>query len=93
LIELSLSQANPERNDEFVMEEASFNDTIGEIKDVVDSSYPYNQHVITVISINMYAAIGDYRRDVLMESAAINMKYKTVNKKIKPATIPLPEDS
>jgi hypothetical protein len=28
-----------------------------------------------------------------MESATINTKYKTVDKKIKPAAIPLPEDS
>jgi hypothetical protein len=39
-----------------VMEEASFNDTIGEIKDVLDSGYPLHHRVISVNSINMYAA-------------------------------------
>jgi hypothetical protein len=55
--------------DEFVthiIEEASSTDTIGEIEDVVDSSYPHNQRVITINTINMYVAIDDYRRDVLM---------------------------
>jgi hypothetical protein len=35
--------------DEFVthiMQEASFNDTIGKIEDAVDSSYPHNERVI-----------------------------------------------
>jgi hypothetical protein len=41
----------------------------------------------------MYAAIDDYCRGILMESAAINTKYKMVDKKIKPVAIPLSEDS
>jgi hypothetical protein len=76
----------------YIMEETSFNDTIDEIEDVVDSSYPHNQRVITVNSINMYAAIDNYRRDILKELAIVNTKYKTIDKKIKPVTILLPED-
>jgi hypothetical protein len=82
--------------DEFVtliMEEASFNDTISEIEAVVDSNYPYNPRVITVNSINMYAAIDNFPREVCKESTVVNTKYKTVDKKIKLVAIPLREDS
>ena len=40
-----------------VLEEASFNDTIGEIEEVVDLRYPHDQHAISVNSIDMYAII------------------------------------
>ena len=76
-----------------ILEEASFNDTIGEIEEVVDLSYPHDQRVISVNSVNMYAIIDEYRRGILMEEAEVNTKYKTVDKKIKPVAVPLPEDS
>ena len=34
-----------------------------------------------------------YRRGILMEEAEVNTKYKTVDKKIKPVAVLLPEDS
>ena len=83
-------------DDEFVthvMEADSFNDTIKEVEAVVDLGCLHGQRMIAVNSIDMYAAIDDYRRDISTESAAVNMKYKTVDKKVKPVAIPLPEDS
>ena len=76
-----------------IMEEASFNDTIGEIKDVVDLSYLHDQRVISVTSVDMYSIIDEYHRGILMKEAEVNTKYKTVDKKIKPNAVPLPEDT
>ena len=84
------------KEEEFVshiLEEASFNDTIGEIEEVVDLSYPHDQCVISVNSINMYIIINEYHRGILMEEAEVNTKYKMVDKKIKPIAVPLLEDS
>jgi hypothetical protein len=71
------------------MEEASFNDTIGEIEEVVDLSYPNDRRVISVYSINMYVVIDEYHRGNLMELVKVNTKYKTVDRKIKPVAVPL----
>jgi hypothetical protein len=49
--------------------------------------------MIAVNSIDMYVVMDDYRRDIPMETAAFNTKYKTADKKIKPVAILLPEDS
>ena len=49
-----------EDNISWVKEEASFNDTIGEIEGIVDLS-PYEQHMIPVNSINMYTTIDECR--------------------------------
>ena len=72
-----------------ILEEASFNDTIGKIEEVVDLSDLHDQHEIPVNSVNMYAILDEYHRRILMEEAEFN----TVDKKIKPVAIPLPEDS
>jgi hypothetical protein len=82
--------------DEFVthvMEVDSFNDTIKEVEAVVDLDCPHDQLMIAVNSVDMYTAIDEYRRGISMELATVNTKYKTVDKKIKPVAIPLPEDS
>jgi hypothetical protein len=95
-LEKMLKEENIIEEDEFLthtLEVASFNDTIGEIKDVVDLSYPHNQHVISVNSINMYAVIDEYHPCNLRELAGVETKYKTVDKNIKPVAIPLPEES
>ena len=47
-----------EDNISWVMEEASFNDTIGEIESIMDLS-PHEQHKIQVNSINMYTVINE----------------------------------
>ena len=91
-----LKEENIIEEEEFVthiLEEASFNDTIGEIEEVVDLSYLHEQHEISVNSVNMYAIIDEYHRGILMEEAKVNTKYKTVDKNIKPVAVPLPEDS
>ena len=74
-----------EDNISWVMEEASFNDTIGEIESIVDLS-PHEQHTIQV-------TIDECRRGVMEELVKVNTKYKSVDKKFKPVVIPLPEDS
>jgi hypothetical protein len=82
--------------DEFLthtLEEASFNDNIRELEDVAHLSYPHDQFVISVNSINMDAVINEYHRGNLMELAGVNTKYKMVDKKIKPVAIPLLEES
>ena len=76
----------------WVMEEASFNDTIGEMENVVDLS-PHSQRSIQINSINMYVAIDEYSRSIMAEKVEVNTKYKTVDKKVKLVAIPLPEDS
>jgi hypothetical protein len=76
-LEKTLREENIIEEDEFLthtMEEASFNDTIGEIEDVVDLSCPHDQRVISVNSINMYVVIDEYHRDNLMKLAGVNTK-------------------
>ena len=58
-----LKEQNIIEEEEFVthiLEEASFNDTIGEIEEVVDLSYLHEQHEISVNFVNMYAIIDEY---------------------------------
>ena len=62
------------------------------MKNVVDLS-ARNQQIIQINSIEMYIAIDEYRRTVMAEKVEVNMKYKTVDKKIRLVAIPLPEDS
>ena len=57
-----------------ILEEASFNDTISEIEEVVELSYPRYQRVISVNSVNMYTIIDEYRRGILMEETEVNTK-------------------
>jgi hypothetical protein len=91
-----LKEKNIIEEDEFLthtLEEASFNDTIGDIEDIMDLTFPRDQHVILVNSINMYAVIDKYHRGNLMELIGVNTKYKPVDKKIKPVAVPLLEES
>ena len=44
----------------------SFNDTIGEIENILDLS-PHEQHTIQVNSINMYTVIDECRRGIMEE--------------------------
>ena len=55
-----LKEENIIEEEEFmthIIEEASFNDTIGEIEDVLDLSYLHDQRVISVNSVDMYDII------------------------------------
>ena len=58
----------------WVMEEASFNDTIGEMEKVVDLSPP-NQPTIQINSFDMYVAIDECNRSIMAEIVDINTKY------------------
>ena len=72
-----LKEENIIEEEEFVthiMEEASFNDTISEIKDVVDFSYLHDERVISVNSVDMYTIIDEYCRGILMKEVDINTK-------------------
>ena len=59
----------------------------------MDLSYLHDHYVISVNSVNMYAIIDEHRRGISMKEADMNTKYKTVDKKIKPVAVPLPEDN
>ena len=59
-----------------IIEEAWFNDTIGEIEKVVDLSSPHTRHLMSVNSIDMYTVIDNYKRSILMEPTKVNTKYK-----------------
>ena len=59
----------------WVMEEASFNDTIGKMEKVVDLS-PHNQQTIQINAINIYVAIDENNRSILAKIVDINTKYK-----------------
>ena len=41
----------------------------------------------------MYVAIDEYSRSIMAGKIEVNMKYKTVDKKVKLVAIPLPKDS
>ena len=72
-----LKEENIIEEEEFVthiMEEASFNHTIGKIEEVVDLSYLHDHYVISVNSVNMYAIIDEYRRGISMKEADIKTK-------------------
>ena len=60
------------------MEEASFNDAIGEMEKVVDLS-PHNQQTIQINSIDMYVSIDEYNWSIVAEIVNINTKYITVD--------------
>ena len=77
---------------EWVMEEASFDDTIGEMENVVDLS-PCNQQIIQINSIQMYVVINEYKWSIMAGMVEVNKTYKTADKKIKHVAIPLPEYS
>jgi hypothetical protein len=64
----------------YIMEEATFNDTIGKIEDVMDLSSPHTRHVISVNSIDMYTVINNYKWSILLEPTEVNTKYKMVDK-------------
>ena len=62
----------------WVMEEASFNDTIGEMENVVDMS-PHNLQIIQMNSIEIYVAIGEYERSIMAKMVEVHTKYKAVH--------------
>ena len=55
----------------WVMEEASFNDTIGKMEKGVDLN-PRNQQTIWINSIEMYVAINEYNRSIMAEIVEVD---------------------
>ena len=76
-----------------VVEAVSFDDTLGEIGEVVEGSLSEDQ-VIPVSSMDMYEVIADFeRRTQVHQIARVDTKYKIVDRKVKPVATPLPEGS
>ena len=74
------------------MEVISFDDTLGEMEEVIKSKLQVNK-MIPINSVALYTAIDEYEQGVATDEVKVNTKYKTVDKKVKPVAAPLPEDS
>ena len=74
------------------MEIISFNDTLGEMEEVIRTKLQVSK-VIPINSIALYTAIDEYEQGVVADEVEVNTKYKTVDKKVKLVVAPLPEDS
>ena len=75
------------------VEAVSFDDTLGEIGDVVERGLSEDR-VIPVSSIDMYEVISDFEKGTRAHQIArVDTKYKTVDRKVKPVAAPLPEGS
>ena len=75
------------------VEAVSFDDTLGEIGEVVKGGLSEDQ-VIPVNSIDMYEVIADFERGTRAHRIArVDTKYKTVDRKVKPVAAPLSEGS
>jgi hypothetical protein len=75
------------------VEAVTFDDTIGELRQVVEEGLVKDQ-TIPVGSEHTYEVIADFVRGLGTDRAApVNTKYKTVDRKVRPVTAPLPEGS
>ena len=75
------------------MEVVSFDDTLGEIGDIVKRGLSEDR-VIPVSSIDMYEAISNFEKGIRAHLIArVDTRYKTVDRKVKPVAAPLPEGS
>ena len=75
------------------MEAVSFDDTLGELRKVFGEGLS-EDWTIPVCSEKMYEAIADFGRGLeLNRTARVDTKYKTVDRKVRPVTTPLPEGS
>ena len=69
------------------MELVSFDDTVGEMENVIEMnilgrfSFPKNY-------VAMYNTIDEYEQSVGTDEVEVNIKYKTVNKKVKLVAVP-----
>ena len=70
-----------------IIEEYSFKDRVGELESLMTEE---NEVEVAVNSIEVFKTVREY---VQNEKARINTKYKTMEKKVRPTTTPLPEDS
>ena len=73
------------------MEAVSFDDTLGEIRRVVEGGLS-EERVIPVNSVDMYEVIADFERESRAHRIArVDTKYKAVDWKMKSVAAPLPE--
>ena len=70
-----------------IFEEYCFKDTVGELESLTTED---DEVEVMVNSIELFKTIKEY---VQNQEAQINTKYKTVERKVRPAATPLPEDS
>jgi hypothetical protein len=76
-----------------VIEEVSYGDTLQQLEEMESKDEAENQ-VIPVESIEMYKIIAEFDPGVLQgKEVVVCMKYKTVDRKVKPAAGPLPVNS
>ena len=75
------------------MEAVSFNDTLGKLREVFGEGLNENR-MIPVCLENMYEVITDFCNGLeLDQTARVDTKYKTVDRKVRPVAAPLPEGS
>ena len=74
------------------MEKISFDDTLGEMEEVVRSKLQVSK-VILINCVTLYTSIDEYKHGVAADEVEVNIKYKIVDKKVKLVAAPLPEDS
>jgi lipoprotein-anchoring transpeptidase ErfK/SrfK len=70
-----------------------YGSTLQQLEELAENT-SYEDRVIPVESVEMYKIIAEMGPDTLRgEEAMVSMKYKTIEKKVKPAAGPLPADS
>jgi hypothetical protein len=75
------------------VEAVSFDDTLGELWKVVEEGLSEDR-TIPVGSEQTYEVITDFGRGLRSDRTAhISMKYKTVDRKVRPVAAPVPEGS
>ena len=76
-----------------VVEEVFHGSTLQQLEELAKDT-SHGDRVVPVESIKMYKIIAKMGPDALRkEEALVSTKYKTVERKVKPATGPLPADS
>ena len=76
-----------------VVEEVFYRSTLQRLEELAEES-SHGDWVVLVESVEMYEIIAKMGPDALRkEEAMVSTKYKTVEKKVKPAAGPLPTDS
>ncbi len=77
-----------------VIDEISFSDTVGELSTYLSMDVCSKRKIIPVNSVEMYIVISEFaEKEIQKAEANVHTKYKTVEKKIKPAAVPLPKGS
>ena len=75
------------------VEAVSFDDTLGELREVVGAGLKEDQ-TIPVCSEKMYEVIADFSKGLESDRMAqVDTKYKTEHRKVRPVVAPMPEGS